>query len=374
MKLSNLPARFNIPFANGAGGGYVRPVPEASQIGVQDGAASLTTGFPPMNFLPVGAGGVPPFGQDMNGILKQITLWSQWQGAGGLATYDGTFSTTVGGYPKSALLASASTAGVVWLNLVDDNITNPDSGGVNWVQIAISTDVQSGKWNYAVAGGTANALTVALAPALPAYTAGTVIYFKATADSTGALTLNANGLGNKNLLPLIRLKTGKIYGAVYDGTNFLLQGVDAGNISLTSVTRFASAYSFGSPFSMADNTITTLPITSFSDDGQGDFVQTGNTVVCQRAGRYNIFATLGGTMVSAQATALTFGLHYNGNELSSSSLRLSTTVISQLFGGAAEIKDVLVGDVFDLWGFQVSGATQPMTLVNRVAFQRLTTV
>ncbi|MGJ2639788.1 hypothetical protein ACR8HR_22820, partial [Salmonella enterica subsp. enterica serovar Paratyphi A] len=98
----------------------------------------------------------------------------------------------------------------------------------------------------------------------------------------------------------------------------------------------------------------------------------GNTVVCQRAGRYNIFATLGGTLVSAQATALTFGLHYNGAELSSSSLRLSTTVISQLFGGAAEVKDILVGDVFDLWGFQESGATQSVTLVNRVSFQRLT--
>jgi len=372
MKLSNLPARFNIPFANSAGGGYVRPVPEASQIGVQNGAASLTTGFPPMNFLPVGAGGVPPFGQDMNGILKQITLWNQWQGAGGLATYDGAFSTAIGGYPKSAMLASASTAGVVWLNLVDDNITNPDSGGANWVQIATATDVQSGKWNYAVAGGTANALTVALTPALPAYTAGTVIYFKATADSSGALTLNANGLGNKSLLPLIRLKTGKIYGAAYDGTNFLLQGVDAGNASLTAVTRFASEFSSGSPFSFADNTITTLPITSFSDDGQTDFIQSGNTVVCQRAGRYNIFGTFGGTIVSAQASALTFGLHRNSAELSSSSLRLSTTVISQLFGGAAEIKDISVGDIFDLWGFQSSGATQSVTLINRVSFQRLT--
>lgn len=371
MKLSDLPTRFNIPFANSAGGGFVRNVPEASQIGVQDGAASLTTGFPPLNFLPVGAGGVPPFGQDMNGILRQITLWSQWQGAGGLSPYDGAFSTAINGYPKTAVLASSVTTGVIWLNIADDNVTNPDSGGSNWVQIATSTDVQSGKWNYAVAGGTANSLTVALTPALPAYTAGVVIYFKAIADSTGALSINVNGLGAKSILPLTRLRNGKIYSAAYDGTNFLLQGVDAGNAALTAVTRFASQFSSGSPFNLADNTVITTPITSFSDDGQADFVQSGNTVVCQRAGRYNIFATFGGGSAGA-VQAMTFGLHYNGAELSSSSLRLSSNIVTQLFGGAAEIKDLLVGDILDIWGYQQSGSSQNMSLFNRVSFQRLT--
>jgi hypothetical protein len=137
MKLSDLPTRFNIPFANSAGGGYVRTVPQDSQVGIQNGAASLTTGFPPLNFLPVGAGGVPPFGQDMNGILKQITLWNRWQAAGGLATYSSDFSTAVGGYPKNAVLMAASEAHL-WLNLVDDNTTNPDSGGANWLPLGLA--------------------------------------------------------------------------------------------------------------------------------------------------------------------------------------------------------------------------------------------
>lgn len=137
MKITDVPSRFNIPFANSAGGGYIRPIPEASQVGIQDGAASLTTGFPPLNFLPVGAGGVPPFGQDFNGLCKQITQWNQWQAAGGLAPYNSDFSTAIGGYPKNAVLM-ASSANNLWLNLVDDNTSNPDTGGANWMPLGLA--------------------------------------------------------------------------------------------------------------------------------------------------------------------------------------------------------------------------------------------
>ncbi len=84
MKLSDIPAnKFPIPFANAAGPSYITTIPEASQIGITAGAASLTDGFVPLNFQPVGSGGVPPRGVDFNGLLKQITQWSQWQNAGG---------------------------------------------------------------------------------------------------------------------------------------------------------------------------------------------------------------------------------------------------------------------------------------------------
>lgn len=134
MELADLPDRFTIPFAASAGGGYVRPIPVASQQSITPGAASLTDGFPPLNFLPVGAGGVPPFGQDMNGILKQITQWSQWQGAGGLPTYDGTYASDIGGYPQGALIAGV-LSGSWWLNLVDNNTSDPDAGGAGWIPL-----------------------------------------------------------------------------------------------------------------------------------------------------------------------------------------------------------------------------------------------
>lgn len=132
MKLSDLPSRFNIAFAASAGGGYVRTIPQGSQIGITDGAASLTDGFPPLNFLPVGAGGVPPFGQDMNGILRQTTQWSRWQGAGAQVPFDGSFATAIGGYPRNSLVSANGFTGY-YVSTVDDNTGDPNAGAPNWL-------------------------------------------------------------------------------------------------------------------------------------------------------------------------------------------------------------------------------------------------
>jgi hypothetical protein len=134
MNLGSIPAKFPIPWANAAGGGFVRTIPVASQIGVSDGAASLTDGYPPLNFQPIGAGGVPPFGQDMNGILKQITQWLQWtQAGGGVPYFDGAFAAAIGGYPQGAFLQSATTPGTFWISTADANVNNPDSTPTNWL-------------------------------------------------------------------------------------------------------------------------------------------------------------------------------------------------------------------------------------------------
>src|SRR5579871_5172056 len=108
MLQANIPTKFPIPWANAAGPSFIRTIPQNSQIGIQDGAASLTDGFPPLNFTAVQAGGKPPFGQDFNGILKQITQWLQWEQAGGPAPYDAAFATAIGGYPRGAVIANAT--------------------------------------------------------------------------------------------------------------------------------------------------------------------------------------------------------------------------------------------------------------------------
>lgn len=173
MKASDIPTKFSIPFANAAGGSYIRNIPTASQIGIQDGAASLTDGFPPLNFQPVGAGGVPPFGQDFNGLLYRSTAWNRWQGAGALVAYDPVFSTAIGGYPRGALIIAA-VATNLWLSIIDDNTTDPDGDfGVGWVPIfpTLSTNttyyvnnVTGSNSNNGLTAGTAWAtLTFALA-------------------------------------------------------------------------------------------------------------------------------------------------------------------------------------------------------------------
>ena len=135
MQSSNIPSKIPLPFAYAAGGSYVNPIPTASQIGVVNGRASLHDGFPPLTFTPIGAGGVPPFGSDMNGILNEITAIQQWQEAGGFFPYDSTFSTAIGGYPKGAILQAANFGGL-WTNTVENNTTNPDAGGAGWVSLA----------------------------------------------------------------------------------------------------------------------------------------------------------------------------------------------------------------------------------------------
>lgn len=127
MQASQVPNFFQAPFANAAGAGYIRPIPVASQIGIQNGAASLADGFPPLTFLAVNAGGVPPFGQDMNGLLNQITAGVQWEQVGGQPVYNATFANAIGGYPNGAVLQSGDGSGF-WRNTADNNKSDPDAG------------------------------------------------------------------------------------------------------------------------------------------------------------------------------------------------------------------------------------------------------
>lgn len=127
MLASARPASFPIPFAANAGGSFIRSIPTASQIGITDGAASLHDGFVPDNFTQIAAGGVPPFGQDMNGILNRSTAWNQWFEAGGPIVYDATFQAAIGGYPNGAIVQSAIVPGRQWLSIVDNNMNNPDA-------------------------------------------------------------------------------------------------------------------------------------------------------------------------------------------------------------------------------------------------------
>ncbi|AVA33026.1 hypothetical protein [Cupriavidus metallidurans] len=123
-----------IPLAFAANG-TKNTIPETSQIGITNGAASLNDGFPPLTMTPIAAGGVPPSGADMNGILNLISASSRWQHAGGLYGFNSAFAAdvNVGGYPSGAELQSADLQGT-WLSVAENNTDNPDTGsGTKWV-------------------------------------------------------------------------------------------------------------------------------------------------------------------------------------------------------------------------------------------------
>lgn len=136
MLVAAIPSKVTLPFANSAGPSFKRQVPNASQIGIQPGAASFTDGFPPQCFDPVGAGGTPPWGADFNGLLNQMSAWTRWQAAGGPVPYDGTFSTDIGGYPKGAVV-KALAEGYYWYSTTDENVTDPEAGGAGWWSFSI---------------------------------------------------------------------------------------------------------------------------------------------------------------------------------------------------------------------------------------------
>ncbi|TBY93586.1 hypothetical protein E0H35_25675 [Rhizobium leguminosarum bv. viciae] len=88
--------------------------------------------------------------------------------------------------------------------------------------------IQSGKINYAAAGGTANALTAALTLAPTAYTVGMRVVLLIALANTGAVTLNLNGLGAKAVTKvdgsalMANHLTPGLVDLEYDGTKFLV--------------------------------------------------------------------------------------------------------------------------------------------------------
>ena len=205
MQLSQIPTMVPLPFAEN---GTKNTIPESSQIGVTPGAASLNDGFPPLTFTPLAAGGIPPAGADFNGILNLLSANTQWQNAGGFSQYNSAFSTAVGGYPKTALLAKASGSGY-WLSLADNNATDPDTGGAGWIAFD-PWAIQAAQYTTAPDVGTVNAYAVVLAPVPAALTPGMLVSIKTISNTnTGAATLTVNGLGT---LPILLAKNTPLIG------------------------------------------------------------------------------------------------------------------------------------------------------------------
>jgi hypothetical protein len=128
MQSSQIPVKFVAPFAYAAGGAYITtPVPRTSPGG---NATGLDTGFPPQTDQ---VGGAPRI-QDFNGVLNQTTGWNLWQGGQGVP-YDATYQTAIGGYWEGAYVLAA-TGTHFWVSTVDNNMSDPDTGGANWLTLS----------------------------------------------------------------------------------------------------------------------------------------------------------------------------------------------------------------------------------------------
>lgn len=102
-----------------------------------NGVATFDKGFPLITMQPLSAGGIPPSGKDMNGVLYSTTIQQQWQNAGMTYPFSQDFSDAVSGYPKGAIVPSSVYTGQ-WLNLNEANGTPPESttgASTGWVPI-----------------------------------------------------------------------------------------------------------------------------------------------------------------------------------------------------------------------------------------------
>lgn len=141
-------------------GGVTLPIPVASQVGVLVGAASFADGFPAATMSdPETEGGVPPYGQDVTGILYMITAYIAMLQAGQRCTFNAVAATAFGGYAVGATVDSVTTPGLSYVNVLNANTNDPDTVITGWVPIR-QTSTPTDRLAVAPAAGTTHNLAV----------------------------------------------------------------------------------------------------------------------------------------------------------------------------------------------------------------------
>lgn len=91
------------------------------------GQASWDQGFPADTMQPVVAGGVPPFGQNFNGLEFALSSHDYYIQAGATFPFQAAVAAAIGGYGVGAIIGSATDATIIWVNTLANNTTNPDA-------------------------------------------------------------------------------------------------------------------------------------------------------------------------------------------------------------------------------------------------------
>ncbi|MEY1236129.1 phage tail protein [Providencia manganoxydans] len=108
------------PFAQN---GQKNAIPENYSSSMESNQATWDQGFGQITMIPVAAGGLPPKGQDFNGIFNQISENVVYLSKGGRFKFSADYAAAINGYPKGAILQSDDEK-KEYQSLVDNNKVN----------------------------------------------------------------------------------------------------------------------------------------------------------------------------------------------------------------------------------------------------------
>lgn len=261
--------------------------------------------------------------------------------------------------------------GMFWYDTTNSLIKQRNSGDTAWITLfpinkqgLIDQNCTS---ITGTSGGTANALTLTLSPALTAYSAGQMFIIKASSANTGSATLNVNGLGAASILKnqgqsnLIAndIVSGQTFIVIYDGSVFQLVSPTANTISgtgsglasvgVTTTAGVTNAISVTVTASTVANAIvgtsTTTALTpaaNYGVWGKGTDIASASTLTIPSTGG-GYFVVTGTTTVTAISEATT-SLGRQVTLKFSGALTLTHNATSLILPGGANIATA-AGDV-----------------------------
>jgi Major tropism determinant N-terminal domain len=147
----------------------------------------------------------------------------------------------------SNMAGATPAVGELFYDTTNKRLGIGDGSTVGGIPHVSATDDQKQTFVYPTVGGTGDAITLTNTFPVTAYTAPLKQVFKAGAANTGAVTVDVDGLGTKNLKKLSGgslvalvandLVAGGIYEIIYDGTQFqVVGGLGSGGGLPASVT------------------------------------------------------------------------------------------------------------------------------------------
>lgn len=114
--------------------------------GAESNSATYRLGFPEETMRKIALGGKPPKGEDMNGILYDLSDNIVYQTQGGRYKFDLNYATKIGGYPQNAILQLDDGSEV--LSTIPSNTANPNTDMTGWeLTGGARTDAQLMTWS-----------------------------------------------------------------------------------------------------------------------------------------------------------------------------------------------------------------------------------